>query len=90
MTDANAARRERALKFVESSWAPTPKEISDWLASMQPLLSLDDEERVIGYLAGAQEEAARAAEKLRAAARETRTPFGEALAHLADEIEEGR
>ena len=45
---------------------------------------------VAGYLWGASDEAARAAEKLRAAAREMRTPFGEALAHLADEIEEGR
>ena len=44
---------------------------------------------VRGYLAGAREEAARAATKLRAAAAETRTPFGEQLLRLAAEIEEG-
>ena len=81
MTD-DTARRERAEKWAKSLLAKMKAEDWGWRS--------EEAQLSFAYLAGAREEASRAAEKLRAAARETRTPFGEALAHLADEIEEGR
>lgn len=86
MTPADAARRERALATMDEI---PPDADMDW-ADAQEIRSDYGLGFLVAYLAGAREEAARAAEKLRAAARETRTPFGEQLLHLADEIEEGR
>ena len=75
---ASTARRERAEKYIEDDTAVWANE---W--------TWEGEDIINAYLAGAREEAARAATKLRAAAAETRTPFGEQLLRLAAEIEEG-
>ena len=91
MTD-DTARRERAEKWMmdDSETAKVEWKLA-WDAAEESRFIADSDRRLlIAYLAGAREEAAIAAAKLRSAAREIRTPFGEALAHLADEIEEGR
>lgn len=87
MTDADTARRERAERSLRSEDWTRSDENYEWARGYS--LYASDRGFLHGYLAGAREEAARAAAKLRAAAAVTRTPFGEQLRRLTDEIEEG-